>query len=113
MRRSAAGFGALCAFALASSAALALGDGETPAKAPAQVEKTFLIPAGEGYGVGECLTAGSGSCGQVVADAWCEAQGFASAGSFGVAAADEYTGAIDPIPARKPNEAPIRITCKD
>ncbi|WP_026597467.1 hypothetical protein [Methylobacterium sp. 77] len=113
MRRSAAGLGALCAFALISSAALAVDDGEIPASAPGQVEKTFLIPASEGYGVGECLAAGSGSCGQVVADAWCEAQGFAVAGSFGVAAADEYTGAIDQVPVSKPTEAPIRITCRD
>ncbi|GJE18113.1 hypothetical protein [Methylobacterium marchantiae] len=113
MRRSAAGLGALCAFALISSAALAVGDGESPARAPGQVEKTFLIPAAEGYGVGECLAAGSGSCGQVVADAWCEAQGFAVAGSFGIAAADEYTGAIEQVPAAKTVEPPIRITCKD
>ncbi|WP_311276612.1 hypothetical protein [Methylobacterium sp. WCS2018Hpa-22] len=113
MRRSAAGLGALCAFALISSAALAVDDGEKPARVPGQVEKTFLIPAGEGYGVGECLVAGSGSCGQVVADAWCEAQGFAAAGSFGVAAPEDYTGTIDQPPAPKPVEPPIRITCKD
>lgn len=118
MRRSAAGLGAFCALALVSTAAMstttwALGDGETPARGPVQVEKTFLIPASEGYGVGECLTSGTGSCGQVVADAWCEAQGFASAGSFGVAASDEYTGAIDAAPAARTVEAPIRITCKD
>ncbi|WP_204316103.1 hypothetical protein, partial [Serratia marcescens] len=60
------------------------------------MEKTFLIPASEGYGVGECLTSPGSECGQVVADAWCEAQGFAAAQSFGVAAQDEYTGAITP-----------------
>lgn len=112
MRRSAAGLGALLAFALAS-AALAAGDGESPVKAPAQVEKTFLIPASEGYGVGECLADGASACGRVVANAWCEAQGFASAGSFGTAAQEDYTGAIAAAPAAKAVAPPIRIDCRD
>jgi hypothetical protein len=115
MRRSAAGILALTT-ALATAglahAALAGSDGETPAKAPSHVEKTFLIPSSDGYGVGECLTSPGSSCGQVVANAWCEAQGYAAANSYGVAAADEYTGAISqPVPA--PTERPIRITCQD
>ncbi|WP_336486575.1 hypothetical protein [Methylobacterium nigriterrae] len=116
MRRSAAGLSALLAAALVSSlahAAFAGADGETPAKAPAHVEKTFLIPSSEGYGVADCLTNGASECGQVVANAWCESQGFAAAGSYGVAAADEYTGAIDTAPAIKVEERPIRITCQD
>ncbi|GJD96427.1 hypothetical protein [Methylobacterium iners] len=106
MRRSAAGLGAVLAFALLSSAALGI-------ESASKVEKTFLIPASEGYGVGDCLTDASSACGQVVANAWCEAQGFASAGSFGVAAQDEYTGAIETAPVTKRVEAPIRITCQD
>jgi len=113
MRRPAAEIGTLLAIALISSTALAGGDGESPAKAVPQVEKTFLIPAGEGYGVGDCLSNGESSCGQVVANAWCEAQGFASAASFGVAAQDEYTGAIPSVPVIKQAERPIRITCQD
>ncbi|TGD94254.1 hypothetical protein [Methylobacterium nonmethylotrophicum] len=87
----------------------------TPALAAAQtagVEKTFLIPSSDGYGVAECLTTG-GECGQVVADAWCESQGYAKAASYGVAAQDEYTGAIETAPAVKVSERPIRITCRD
>jgi len=115
MRRSAAGYFVL-ATALACAGlthvALAGTDGETPAKAPAHVEKTFLIPSSDGYGVGECLTTPGSDCGQVVANAWCEAQGYAAANSYGVAAADEYTGAISqPVPTR--SERPIRITCQD
>ena len=106
MRRPAA---ALLALLLVSAASPLLAAGDGPAKA---VEKTFLIPSGEGYGVGECLTGGASECGQVVANAWCEAQGFASAGSYGVAAADEVTGAIDAVPV-KAAERPIRITCQD
>ncbi|GJE42677.1 hypothetical protein [Methylobacterium soli] len=116
MRRSALGLGALFSAVLISSlahTALAGPDGETPAHAPAQVEKTFLIPSSEGYGVGDCLSDGKSECGQVVANAWCESQGFASAGSYGIAAADEYTGAIEAAPAPKLDERPIRITCRD
>ncbi len=80
---------------------------------PAPVEKTFLIPGNEGYGVGECLTGGTSECGQVVANAWCESQGYAAAASYGVAAADEYTGAIEHAPVVKDADKPIRITCKD
>ncbi|NEU10727.1 hypothetical protein G3T14_01100 [Methylobacterium sp. BTF04] len=121
MRRPAVQLGALLALTLVSaSSAFAAGDGEGPAKASSQVEKassqmekTFLIPASEGYGVGDCLTSGESACGQVVADAWCEAQGFAAAASFGTAGQDEYTGAIPDAPVVKAAERPIRITCQD
>jgi hypothetical protein len=116
MRRSAAGSLALAAALLAAclaQTASAGGDGETPATAPARVEKTFLIPSSDGYGVGECLTTPGSECGQVVANAWCEAQGYASAGSYGTAAADEFTGAIEPPVVTKPADRPIRITCQD
>ncbi|KQT50513.1 hypothetical protein ASG52_06760 [Methylobacterium sp. Leaf456] len=100
------------ALALASAAPQALaGD---PAPARAHVEKTFLIPAEEGYGVGECLSGGPSECGQVVANAWCESQGYASAVNYGVAAQDEYTGAIPVAPIPAPTAArPLRITCQD
>lgn len=100
----------LCALAAPASAA----DGKGPAAGPTAGAKTFLIPSGDGYGVGECLTSPGSACGQVVADAWCEAQGFAAAESFGVAAQDEYTGAIAPSPVAAPSsERPLRITCQD
>ena len=113
MRRSAAGFLVLAiATAGLAHAALAGSDGETPVKGPSHVEKTFLIPSSDGYGVGECLTTPDSACGQVVANAWCEAQGYAAANSYGVAAADEYTGAISQ-PMTSPSERPIRIICRD
>ncbi len=112
MRRSAALLAAALISALAAPATAA--DGRTPAAGRSAVEKTFLIPASEGYGVGECLTSPGSECGQVVANAWCEAQGFASAQSFGVAAQDEYTGAITPPPvSAPPSEKPLKITCQD
>lgn len=114
MRRSVAGLGALAAALLVPfiHPALAAGEGGTAAKAPASSEKSFLIPSSDGYGVGDCLTSAGSACGQVVADAWCEAQGYATAATFGLAAAEDYTGAID-LPAAKPTERPIRITCQD
>lgn len=115
MRRKAAGslaIAALMALGLAGQA-LAGSDGETPRVAANHVEKTFLIPSSDGYGVADCLTSPGSECGQVVANAWCEAQGFASAGSYGTAAADEYTGAIEQPAVTKPADRPIRITCQD
>lgn len=115
MRRHPAGSFALAALmALGlTSQTLAAGDGETPRTAANHVEKTFLIPTSDGYGVADCLTSAGSECGQVVANAWCESQGFASANSYGVAAADEYTGAIEQPAAPKPADRPIRITCQD
>ena len=79
------------------------------AEAAPHVEKAFLIPANEGYGTGECLTGGNSECGQVVANAWCEAQGFSRAETFG-RAVDEVTGSTD-IAMSKRSAAPIAITC--
>ncbi|MET7245695.1 hypothetical protein ABZT49_20290 [Methylobacterium sp. EM32] len=105
MRRTLAVLSALGV--LVSAAVPALAASQTPG-----VEKTFLIPSSDGYGVAECLTTG-GECGQVVADAWCESQGYAKSASFGIAAQDEYTGAIEAAPAVKTSDRPIRITCRD
>lgn len=110
MRRPAVALLAL----LSVSAALPASAGSEPAAAPKHVEKTFLIPAEDGYGVGECLSGGPSECGQVVANAWCESQGYASASNYGVAAQDEYTGAIDGVTApAKSAPRPLRITCQD
>ncbi|GEP08962.1 hypothetical protein [Methylobacterium gnaphalii] len=108
MRLQAAAFLAL---ALVSSVAAPAFAGE--GAATQHVERAFLIPANDGYGTGECLTNGKSECGQVVANAWCESQGFASAASYGVADRDEYTGSIDATPVRPATERPIRITCQD
>ena len=44
----------------------------------------LVIAANDGYGVQDCL-AEAGECGQIVADAWCEAHGHGVAVSFGPA----------------------------
>ena len=46
----------------------------------------FMIAANDGYGLQDCLAEG-GECGQVVADAWCEAHGHGAALSFRAAEA--------------------------
>src|SRR5215204_3613765 len=56
----------------------------------------FLVPASDGYGVGNCLAAG-GECGQLVADAWCQAHGYSRAARFGPTLAEDVTGAVEPV----------------
>jgi hypothetical protein len=51
----------------------------------------LVIAANDGYGVEDCL-AESGDCGQVVADAWCEAHGHGAAVSYGPAS--RFTGIV-------------------
>jgi uncharacterized membrane protein len=103
---------ALAAFAavLAATAGsfVVLPSGKTHA---ADKDATFLIPAAEGYGVADCLTGGGSECGRIVADAYCEAQGFAKAESYGRAAAEDLTGSLDAAAIRPESERPIRITC--
>ena len=60
------------------AAALAGGFGSARA---ADVNE-YEIAANDGYGLQECLEAGS-ECGHVVADAWCEAHGHGHALSYG------------------------------
>lgn len=73
-------------------------------------ERTFLIPASDGYGVADCLSTRS-ECGKIVADAWCESQGFAKATTFGVATREDFTGSLTkPSPATAA-EQPLSITC--
>ena len=75
-----------------------------------KAERTYLIPAGDGYGVADCISSKS-ECGQIVADAWCESQGHRSATAYGVAAREDITGST-PRPANvAQTEQPLTITC--
>ena len=105
MRRTIAVLGFMGAMSVAALSAL--GPGATPAVAK---EATFLIPASDGYGVAECLVNQS-ECGQVIAHAWCEAQGFVQARTYGVAAPEDVTGAIEVSQTSEPFQRPIAITC--
>ncbi len=73
-------------------------------------EAIFLVPMNDGYGVAECLASG-GECGQIVADAWCEAQGYARATSFGPAAAEDFTGSLHKASFARAAEQPVAVTC--
>ncbi len=72
-----AGFGVIVLPVIA--AALSSGFGSAHAASVNEYE----IAANDGYGLQECLESGS-ECGNVVADAWCEAHGHGHALSYGV-----------------------------
>ena len=70
---------------------------------------TFLVPAEDGYGVGNCLASG-GECAQLVADSWCETQGFARAVRFGPTSPEDVTGLVQTV-STESRQRPISITC--
>ena len=83
--------------------------------AAANEPRTFLIPASDGYGVADCISS-KAECGKIVANAWCEAQGFAKATQFGVASREDFTGSLSKtkhVQASQPAqpEQPLLITC--
>jgi hypothetical protein len=67
----------------------------------------YLMTANDGYGLADCLNDG-GECGQVVADAFCEAQGRGSAVSFGPQS--RFTGAEVKIST---TAEPYVVNCRD
>jgi hypothetical protein len=71
-----AGVGALVLTLVACAMAGGFGS------AQAADSNEYEIAANDGYGLQECLEAGT-ECGHVVADAWCEAHGHGHAVSFG------------------------------
>ena len=105
MRRAFAmlGMGAAMFFAAASLTLLPNG---TQASS---TEQTFMVPATDGYGVAECLISDR-ACGQVVADSWCEAQGYRKALSYRQITPDEVTGSVQKA-SLGPKEHPVAITC--
>jgi len=77
---------------------------------------TFLIPASEGYGIADCLGEGR-SCGEIVAQAWCEAHGYGRVAEFGLAtrAGNSGTDVVERRPwrasTRDTMQPPLQITC--
>lgn len=71
--------------------------------------RSFIVAANDGYGIQDCLGEG-GECGQVVADAWCEAHGHGAALAFGPA--EDVTGAIGAAASSRPDR-PYVVTCGD
>ncbi len=91
--------GAIAGLALAGAATL-----------PAQAAENYVIPSSDGYGIGECMHAGS-DCGRVIADGWCESHGHAHVIAFG--SVEDVTGSIQastaPAPLKAdPNDVVIR-----
>lgn len=74
-------------------------------------QRTFLIPASDGYGVADCLSSKTSECGKIVADAWCEAQGFAKATAYGLASREDFTGSVNKPTLVAEAEQPLAITC--
>ncbi|KAA2237457.1 hypothetical protein [Salinarimonas soli] len=108
MRRTVAILGFSAIVAACTLSFLVLPNGASRAAATASA--TFLIPASDGYGVADCLASGA-ECGQVIATAWCEAQGFVRAEAFGPSRPEDVTGTT-PAHAEAPATArPIAITC--
>lgn len=105
MRRAFAMLGLGTALFLATASLTLLPNGTQASSS----EAVFHVPAADGYGLAECLIS-QRACGQVVADTWCEAQGFAKAVSFRQTRPDEVTGAIRPA-SLSTREPPVAITC--
>ena len=78
--------------------------------AAANEPRTFLIPASDGYGVADCISS-KAECGKIVANAWCESQGFGKAVAFGVAAREDFTGSVTKQSPAQVAEQPLSITC--
>lgn len=55
---------------------------------------TFVIPASEGYGIADCLTGGE-TCGDIVAQAWCEAHGYGAVREYGEMQRETMGGLAD------------------
>ena len=92
---------------LASAAASFTVLPEAPRGAVANA--TFLVPAEDGYGVGNCLASG-GECAQLVANSWCETQGFARAVRFGPTPPEAVTNLVQTVSSGS-RERPVSITC--
>jgi hypothetical protein len=92
------GLAVFCCLVVASLAA--------PARAEGAAHE-YEVAANDGYGLEDCLAAGS-QCGQVVADAWCEAHGHGHALAYGLR--NLVDGRPTPVSA---TDEPYVIKCGD
>lgn len=108
MRRTfaALAFTGLLAFAATSFTILPSGGRVNAAPSTA----TFMVPAHDGYGIAECLSSNS-ECAKVVANSWCESQGFERAERFGLASPEDVTGSVQTVSYTQ-HEQPFAITCR-
>jgi hypothetical protein len=75
-------------------------------------QRLFIITDQEGYGTGDCLDK-QGECGKIIANSFCESNGFKSAEFYRKAEPDDATGSIgsERKPVARPPQAYV-ISCK-
>lgn len=78
--------------------------------AHAAESRVLIIPPDDGYGFGECLTAKS-ACGEIVANAWCEANGLDASKSFG--RAEDFRSAAGEERPKDIGPGSFFVTCGD
>jgi hypothetical protein len=106
MRRTFAALAFTGVLASAAASLLVLPNAGEVQAAPSTA--TFVVPAHDGYGIAECLSSNA-ECAKVVADSWCESQGFLRAERFGLASPEDVTGSIHL--ASVSHDRPFSITC--
>lgn len=80
-----------------------------PALPQAQELRRLVIPAQDGYDFDACQK-NSGQCGQIIADAWCDAKGFGKA--VGFEHMDQYETTASLIQMNQSTRRPaLVITC--
>jgi hypothetical protein len=87
--------------------AAALIIASAPGSARAEGSHEYEVAGNDGYGLDDCLAPGS-QCGQVVADAWCEAHGRGHALAYGPRSVVD--GRPTPVSA---TDEPYFIKCGD
>ncbi|HRK24192.1 MAG TPA: hypothetical protein PLQ11_04485 [Beijerinckiaceae bacterium] len=75
-------------------------------------QRDFVIQNDDGYGTSDCLSRGS-ACGKIVADAWCEAKGFARAVAYRPAEAADITHSIRGPQRQSPLADSFVISCSE
>lgn len=96
-------------FLAALSLALMLLAAQNAGAAPAT--KDFILPADDGYGMDDCL-AEAGTCGQMIADAWCKANGLVKSIAYGPIDPAEMTASISTAKIARTTPAAYRVTCE-
>jgi hypothetical protein len=103
-------FGLIC-IAVAVSTVVSAQDRATEQKKEPR-QRLFIITDQEGYGTGDCLGK-EGECGKIIANSFCESNGFKSAEFYRKADPDDVTGSIasERKPPPRPPQAYV-ISCK-
>jgi hypothetical protein len=103
-------FGLIC-IAVAVSTVVSAQDRATEQKREPR-QRLFIITDQEGYGTGDCLGRDS-ECGKIIANSFCESNGFKSAEFYRKAEPDDATGSIgsERKPAPRAPQAYV-ISCK-